>query len=225
MRILLLEDDEDVGPWIQKGLKENGHVVDIFASGKDALIAATMQSYDLFIFDRMVPELGGLSLLKSLRASKNQTPAIFLTALGEVDERVKGLENGADDYLVKPFEFAELLARIDVIARRQNMNNQEQITELAKGGIVLNLVSRRCSRNTHVIDLTAKEFQLLEYFMRHPNRLITRTMLLEQVWDMSFDPTTSIVETHLSRLRNKIDKPFGLQTIKSRRGEGYIFDA
>jgi DNA-binding response OmpR family regulator len=172
----------------------------------------------------MVPELDGLSLLKSLRASKNQTPAIFLTALGEVDERVKGLEHGADDYLVKPFEFTELLARIDVIARRQNANNQEQITELAAVGIVLNLVSRKCSRNAQVIDLTTKEFQLLEYFMRHPDRLITLTILLEQVWDMSFDPTTSIVETHLSRLRNKIDKPFGLRTIKSRRGEGYVLE-
>jgi two-component system OmpR family response regulator len=192
---------------------------------KDALIAATLQSYDLFIFDRMVPELDGLSLLKSLRASKNQTPAIFLTALGEIDERVKGLEYGADDYLVKPFEFAELLARIDVIARRQNASDQEQIIELMAGGIILNLVSRKCSRNAQVIDLTAKEFQLLEFFMRHPDRLITRTMLLEQVWDMSFDPTTSIVETHLSRLRNKIDKPFGLRTIKSRRGEGYVFEA
>ena len=224
MRILLLEDDEDVGPWVRTGLKENGHVVDLFANGKDALISATLQSYDLFIFDRMVPELDGLSLLKSLRASKNQTPAIFLTAPGEVDERVKGLEHGADDYLVKPFEFTELLARIDVIARRQNANNQEQITELAAVGIVLNLVSRKCSRNAQVIDLTTKEFQLLEYFMRHPDRLITRTILLEQVWDMSFDPTTSIVETHLSRLRNKIDKPFGLRTIKSRRGEGYVFE-
>ena len=224
MRILLLEDDEDVGPWVRTGLKENVHVVDLFANGKDALIAATLQSYDLFIFDRMVPELDGLSLLKSLRASKNQTPAIFLTALGEVDERVKGLEHGADDYLVKPFEFTELLARIDVIARRQNANNQEQITELAAVGIVLNLVSRKCSRNAQVIDLTTKEFQLLEYFMRHPDRLITRTILLEQVWDMSFDPTTSIVETHLSRLRNKIDKPFGLRTIKSRRGEGYVLE-
>jgi two-component system, OmpR family, response regulator len=223
MRILLLEDDEDLGPWVQNGLKENGHVVDLLADGKDALITATMQSYDLFIFDRMVPTLDGLSLLQSLRASKNQTPVIFLTALGEVDERVQGLENGADDYLVKPFEFAELLARIDVMARRHGATAQTQLTVLTAGDLVLDLVARQCRRNMQIIDLTAKEFQLLEYFMRRPNRLVTRTMLLEQVWEMSFDPTTSIVETHLSRLRNKIDKPFGAQSIKSRRGEGYVF--
>ncbi|MCK0142766.1 response regulator transcription factor [Aliiroseovarius sp. F20344] len=225
MRILLLEDDDQLGAWISGGLREEGHVVDHFVDGKDALMAAMGQDFDVFILDRMVPSLDGLAVLKSLRASKNNTPALFLTALGEVDARVEGFEAGGDDYLTKPFAFAELSARVSALGRRGDGNESAtaQQTELKYNDLTLDLLSRRCERNGQAIDLMAKEFKLLEYFMRRPGRLVTRTMLLEQVWDMSFDPTTSVVETHISRLRSKIDKPFDDALLKTRRGEGYVF--
>ena len=225
MRILLLEDDKQLGPWIAGGLREEGHVVDHFEDGKDALIAAMGQEFDLLILDRMVPGLDGLAVLKSLRASKDKTPALFLTALGEVDARVEGFEAGGDDYLTKPFAFAELSARVGALGRRRDGGETEEAaqTVLRYGDLSLDLLSRRCERQGQVIDLMAKEFKLLEYFMRRPGRLVTRTMLLEQVWDMSFDPTTSVVETHISRLRAKVDKPFGEPVLRTRRGEGYVF--
>ncbi len=225
MRILLLEDDRQLGPWIAGGLQEEGHVVDHFADGKEALIAAMGQEYDLFIFDRMVPGLDGLAVLKSLRASKNQTPALFLTALGEVDARVEGFEAGGDDYLTKPFAFVELSARVNALGRRRDSGEGDTpaSTTLRYADLSLDLLARRCERQGQAIELMAKEFKLLEYFMRRPGRLVTRTMLLEQVWDMSFDPTTSVVETHISRLRSKIDKPFDEQLLRTRRGEGYVF--
>lgn len=224
MRILLLEDDKQLGPWIAGGLREEGHVVDHFEDGKDALIAAMGQEFDLLILDRMVPGLDGLAVLKSLRASKDTTPALFLTALGEVDARVEGFEAGGDDYLTKPFAFVELSARVSALGRRREGSQIEQDqTVLRYGDLTLDLLSRQCDRQGTAIDLMAKEFKLLEYFMRRPGRLVTRTMLLEQVWDMSFDPTTSVVETHISRLRSKIDKPFEDQLLRTRRGEGYVF--
>ncbi len=224
MRILLLEDDKQLGPWIAGGLREEGHVVDHFENGKDALIAAMGQDFDLLILDRMVPGLDGLAVLQSLRASKNTTPALFLSALGEVDARVEGFEAGGDDYLPKPFAFAELSARVGALGRRRDVSQTEpEQTMLRHGGLTLDLLARKCKRQNHTIELMAKEFKLLEYFMRRPGRLVTRTMLLEQVWDMSFDPTTSVVETHISRLRSKIDKPFEEQLLRTRRGEGYVF--
>jgi len=224
MRILLLEDDRQLGPWVAGGLREEGHVVDHFDDGKDALLAAMGQDYDLLILDRMVPGLDGLAVLKSLRASKNTTPALFLTALGEVDARVEGFDAGGDDYLTKPFAFAELSARVNALGRRQGGGAQTaEQTVLRFADLSLDLLSRRCERQGQEIELLAKEFKLLEYFMRRPGRLVTRTMLLEQVWDMSFDPTTSVVETHISRLRAKIDKPFDADLIRTRRGEGYVF--
>ncbi|MEP3196472.1 MAG: response regulator transcription factor [Lentilitoribacter sp.] len=225
MRILVLEDDSQLGPWVTSGLKEEGHVVDLFADGKEALLAAMGQEYDLLILDRMVPGLDGLAVLKSLRASKNTTPALFLTALGEVDARVEGFEAGGDDYLTKPFAFAELSARVNALGRRRDSAGAEPIetTTLRYGDLSLDLVARHCERQGQAIELMAKEFKLLEYFMRRPGRLVTRTMLLEQVWDMSFDPTTSVVETHISRLRTKVDKPFDGELIRTRRGEGYVF--
>lgn len=224
MRILFLEDDKQLGPWIAGGLREEGHVVDHFEDGKDALIAAMGQEFDLLILDRMVPGLDGLAVLKSLRASKDSTPALFLTALGEVDARVEGFEAGGDDYLTKPFAFAELSARVSALGRRRGGTQAEQEqTVLRYGDLTLNLLSRHCDRQGKAVDLMAKEFKLLEYFMRRPGRLVTRTMLLEQIWDMSFDPTTSVVETHISRLRSKIDKPFEEQLLRTRRGEGYVF--
>lgn len=225
MRILLLEDDTQLGPWIAGGLREEGHVVDLFENGKDALMAAMGQGFDLLILDRMVPGLDGLAVLKSLRASKNHTPALFLTALAEVDARVEGFEAGGDDYLTKPFAFAELSARVSALGRRREQTSAEDATQtvLRFGDLTLDLLARRCERQGQAIDLMAKEFKLLEYFMRRPGRLVTRTMLLEQVWDMSFDPTTSVVETHISRLRSKIDKPFAEALLRTRRGEGYVF--
>ncbi|WP_375253748.1 winged helix-turn-helix domain-containing protein [Yoonia sp.] len=225
MRILLLEDDAHLGPWVAGGLREEGHVVDHFADGKDALMAAMGQDYDLLILDRMVPRLDGLAVLKSLRASKDTTPALFLTALGEVDARVEGFEAGGDDYLTKPFAFAELSARVQALSRRRDPGalTEAAQTTLRYGDLTLDLLARRCKRQGTPIDLMAKEFKLLEYFMRRPGRLVTRTMLLEQVWDMSFDPTTSVVETHISRLRSKIDKPFDTALLRTRRGEGYVF--
>lgn len=225
MRILVLEDDNQLGPWVTSGLKEEGHVVDLFADGKEALMAAMGQEYDLLILDRMVPGLDGLAVLKSLRASKNTTPALFLTALGEVDARVEGFEAGGDDYLTKPFAFAELSARVNALGRRRDSAGAETVetTTLRYGDLSLDLVARHCERKGQTIELMAKEFKLLEYFMRRPGRLVTRTMLLEQVWDMSFDPTTSVVETHISRLRTKVDKPFDGELIRTRRGEGYVF--
>lgn len=227
MRILLLEDDAQLGPWIANGLREEGHVVDHFEDGKDALIAAMGQDFDLLILDRMVPGLDGLAVLKSLRVSKNSTPALFLTALAEVDARVEGFEAGGDDYLTKPFAFAELSARVSALGRRRDSAETTAATEtvLRQGDLVLDLLARTCERQGQQIDLMAKEFKLLEYLMRRPGRLVTRTMLLEQVWDMSFDPTTSVVETHISRLRAKIDKPFDEALLRTRRGEGYVFGA
>lgn len=225
MRILLLEDDTHLGPWVSGGLREEGHVVDHFEDGKDALMAAMGQDYDLLILDRMVPGLDGLSVLKSLRASKNTSPALFLTALGEVDARVEGFEAGGDDYLTKPFAFVELSARVNALGRRRDSADSAEAasTVLRFADLTLDLLARSCERQGQGIDLMAKEFKLLEYFMRRPGRLVTRTMLLEQVWDMSFDPTTSVVETHISRLRSKIDKPFAEALIRTRRGEGYVF--
>ena len=225
MRILLLEDDTQLGPWVAGGLREEGHVVDHFSDGKDALIAAMGQDFDLLILDRMVPSLDGLAVLKSLRASKNTTPALFLTALGEVDARIEGFEAGGDDYLTKPFAFVELSARVNALGRRRDGGETQEAaaTTLRYGDLSLDLLARRCTRQDQGIDLMAKEFKLLEYFMRRPGRLVTRTMLLEQVWDMSFDPTTSVVETHISRLRAKIDKPFKDALLRTRRGEGYVF--
>ena len=224
MRILLLEDDNQLGTWVSGGLREEGHVVDHFIDGKDALLAAMGQDYDILILDRMVPGLDGLSVAKSLRASKNTVPILFLTALGEVDARVEGFDAGGDDYLTKPFAFAELSARVGALGRRrESATPAAEQTVLRVGDLTLDLIGRRCERGGQAIELKAKEFKLLEYFMRRPGRLVTRTMLLEQVWDMSFDPTTSVVETHISRLRAKIDKPFENELIRTRRGEGYVF--
>ncbi len=225
MRILFLEDDSQLGSWVTNGLREEGHVIDHFEDGKDALIAAMGQEYDLLILDRMVPGLDGLAVLKSLRASKNTTPALFLSALGEVDARVEGFDAGGDDYLTKPFAFAELSARVGALGRRREgvEASQAEATVLRHGDLSLDLLARTCKRQEQQIELLAKEFKLLEYLMRRPGRLVTRTMLLEQVWDMSFDPTTSVVETHISRLRTKIDKPFDTPLIRTRRGEGYVF--
>lgn len=224
MKILLLEDDGEIGAWVRDGLTRAGHVVDWIENGRDALIAGTTQAYDLFILDRMVPELDGMSVLKSLRAAKNATPALFLTALGDVDDRVEGLQAGADDYLTKPFALSELEARVAALGRRRGDVAATETTTLTGGDITLDLLKHSCTRQGQVIDLNTKEFRLLEAFLRSNGRVLTRNMLLEKVWDMNFDPTTSVVETHVSRLRAKIEKPFGDSVIRTIRGAGYVFD-
>lgn len=223
MKILLAEDDQETGEYICNGLKGEGHVVDHVLNGRDALAQAMVQDYDLFIFDRMMPELDGLSVVKSLRAARNLAPVIFLTAMGGLDDRVEGLKAGADDYLVKPFALAELSARIQAIARRPVL--KEEVTELAVGDLKLDLLQRQATRGGAVIDLQPREFLLLEHFMRRPGRVLTRTMLLEAVWDVHFDPKTSVVETHISRLRAKMDKPFEKKLLQTLHGIGYMLKA
>lgn len=224
MRILLLEDDKDIGNWTQNGLSTAGHVVDWLESGRDALLAASTRDYDVLIFDRMTPELDGLSALKTLRGANVDTPLILLTALGAIEERVEGLEAGADDYLSKPFAITELLARVNALGRRSQGEAAQTVTRLSHGGLELDLLSQKCTVNGTPVALNPKEFRLLEVLMRAKGRIQTRGMLLERVWDISFEPSTSVVETHMSRLRNKIERPFGLAFIKTVRGSGYVFD-
>ncbi|MFT6224023.1 MAG: DNA-binding response OmpR family regulator [Paracoccaceae bacterium] len=224
MKILLLEDDTEIGGWVNDGLTRAGHVVDWLENGRDALIAATTHSYDVMVLDRMTPELDGLSVLKAVRASKNMTPVLFLTALSDVDDRVEGLQAGADDYLSKPFALSELEARVAALGRRAPTTAHPEVTTLTAGDISLDLLKHSCTRQGKRILLNTKEFRLLEAFIRARGRVLTRNMLLEKVWDMNFDPTTSVVETHVSRLRAKIEKPFGDTVIRTLRGAGYIFE-
>lgn len=221
MRLLIAEDDHDTADYILRGLREHGHAADHALTGHDALMLATGITYDVLVIDRMLPKLDGLNLLKTLRDSGNRTPALFLTAMGGIDDRVKGLEV-ADDYLVKPFAFAELYARIGSLARRPPL--EERTTSLRVGDIDMDLLKRSVTRAGKDISLQPTEFRLLEYLMRSAGRVVTRTMLLESVWEFHFDPKTNIVETHISRLRAKIDHGFDRERIRTVRGSGYIFD-
>ncbi|OOY27794.1 DNA-binding response regulator [Thioclava sp. L04-15] len=223
MKILIAEDDAETGDYLRKGLTGEGHAVDLLRDGREALTQATTQSYDLFIFDRMMPGLDGLALLKALRAAQIATPAILLTAMGSVEDRVAGLRAGADDYMVKPFAFVELLARIDTIARRPAL--KAEVTELVQGDLRLDLLSREAWREGQRIDLQPREFMLLKHFMERPGRVQTKTILLEAIWDIHFDPKSSVVETHISRLRGKIDKPFQTSYLTTLHGIGYVFEA
>jgi two-component system OmpR family response regulator len=223
MRILLIEDDPEVSAYIIKGLKESGHVADAAANGKDGLFLATTEAYDVIITDRMLPEVDGLTIIKTLRGSGIATPVIILSALGEVDDRVKGLRAGGDDYLVKPFAFTELLARIEVLQRRQNGANTQE-TCLKTGDLTLDLLGRRVLRGTQNIELQGREFRLLEYMLRHKGQVVTRTMLLEHVWDYNFDPQTNVIDVHISRLRTKIDKGHARALITTIRGAGYMIE-
>ncbi len=223
MKLLLIEDDTRMADFILRGLKEHGHVADHANNGKDGLFLAAGEKYDALVIDRMLPGLDGLSLLKMLRATNNHVPAIFLTTMDGIDDRVEGLEAGADDYLVKPFAFAELLARLSALARRPPVSDVK--TTLRIGDLEMNLLKRQVQRAGKAIDLQPQEFKLLEYLMRSEGRVVTRTMLLENVWDFHFDPQTSVVETHISRLRTKIDKGFGNDLLKTLRGVGYALRA
>ncbi len=224
MRILVIEDDPEFIQYISKGLKEAGHTVDQADNGKDGLFMATTEEYDLLVVDRMLPELDGLTIIKTLRGAGNLTPVMILSALGEVDDRVKGLRSGGDDYLVKPFEFAELLARIEVLGRRAIKGSAEQTTLLSANDLEVDLLSRKVSRAGKTISLQSREFRLLEYLLKHKGQVVTRTMLLENVWDYHFDPQTNVIDVHISRLRNKIDKGFDKQLLKTVRGAGYIIE-
>ncbi|NRP35865.1 Transcriptional activator protein CopR [Marinobacterium sp. xm-d-579] len=221
MKILYAEDDLETAEYVRAGLAQQGYSVDVVHDGKHALGQATMQDYDLYIFDRMMPSLDGLSVVKSLRAAKDLTPAIFLTGMGSVDDRVGGLKSGADDYLVKPFSMAELIARIEVITRRPAM--QVEQTELMLGGLQVKLLSHEVFRSGEKIDLQPREYALLVFLMERAERVQTKTMILEAVWNINFDPKTSVVETHISRLRAKLDKPFGTNNIQTVHGSGYLF--
>ena len=221
MRLLIVEDDKETANFIIKGLQEHGHVVDYAQDGHEALMLALDAFYDILVIDRMLPKLNGLAFLRTLRESGNKTPAIFLTSMGSIENRVEGLEI-ADDYLVKPFAFAELYARIGSLSRRPTL--EEKKTKLSIGEIQIDLLGRRVMRSGQEIFLQPTEFRLLEYLMRHAGTVVTRTMLLEAVWDFHFDPKTSVVETHISRLRSKIDNGFAKDYIKTIRGAGYLFD-
>ena len=223
MRILVIEDDATTADYIASGLREEGHAVDLVTDGRDALMQATGDGYDVMIVDRMLPGLDGLSVVKAIRATRNTTPVLFLTSLGGVDDRIEGLNAGGDDYLVKPFAFGELSARVAALARRPQM--KETVTELAAGDLKMDLLARRVTRAGREIDLLPREFALLEQLLRRKGRVLTRTMLLESVWDIRFDPQTNVVETHISRLRAKVDKPFDQELIKTVRGAGYRIEA
>ncbi len=223
MKLLLIEDDERTAEFILRGLKEHGHVADHAANGKDGLFLAASEKYDAVIADRMLPGLDGLSIVKMLRSTGNHVPTLFLTTMGGIDDRVEGLEAGADDYLVKPFAFAELLARLGALMRRPPVNDVK--TTLRVGELEIDLLKRIVTRAGKTVDLQPQEFKLLEYLMRSEGRVVTRTMLLENVWDFHFDPQTSVVETHISRLRAKIDKGFDTEMLKTMRGVGYSLRA
>lgn len=225
MRILVIEDDNKVANYICQGLQQSGYNADHSEDGRDGLFMATSENYDVVIVDRMLPGLNGLSLLKALRAAKNTVPVLILSALGHVDDRVEGLRAGGDDYLVKPFAFAELLARVEVLSRRSAGAASGQETKLIVGDLEMDLLARRITRVGQTIDLQAREFRLLEYLLRHQGQVVTRTMLLENVWDYHFDPQTNVIDVHISRLRNKVDKGFNLPLIRTVRGAGYIIDA
>ncbi|HAC49975.1 DNA-binding response regulator [Sulfitobacter sp. HI0082] len=223
MKLLVVEDDTTTSTYIARGLREEGHAVDVVADGRDGLVQATTGQYDVLILDRMLPELDGQTLLKTLRGAGNATPVLLLTAMGAVEDRIDGLNAGADDYLVKPFAFGELSARVNALARRPQAMEQE--TTLRAGDLTMDLISRRVTRAGQEIDLLPREFALLEHLLRRKGRVQTRTMLLEAVWDISFDPMTNVVETHISRLRAKVDRPFDTELIQTVRGAGYRIDA
>ncbi len=223
MRILVIEDDKDVSDYIAKGLTEAGHVIDQAFEGKEGLFLATTEQYDVLLVDRMLPFLDGLTIIKTIRASEINTPVLILSALGDVDDRVLGLKSGGDDYLVKPFAFVELQARIDALSRRNEKGLNEE-THLAVGDLKLDLLARKVSRDQQTITLQSREFRLLEYLMKHKGQVVTRTMLLENVWDYRFDPQTNVIDVHISRLRNKIDKNFQQPLLKTIRGSGYMID-
>ncbi len=223
MKILLIEDDSEAALYLIQALDEAGHVVHHASDGETGYAMASGMEYDVLIVDRMLPRRDGLSIVESLRAEDNQTPVLILSALGEVEDRVTGLRSGGDDYLTKPYAFTELLARIEVLARRSNP--AEAATSHKVGDLTLDRLSREVTRNGEKILLQPREFRLLEYLMKHSGQVVTRTMLLENVWDYHFDPQTNVIDVHMSRLRAKIDRGHKTQLLQTVRGAGYMIRA
>ena len=223
MRLLVIEDDRDAADYLVKAFREVGHVADAAHDGEDGLAMALDGQYDVLIVDRMLPKRDGLSLIGTLRGRGIETPALILSALGQVDDRVKGLRAGGDDYLAKPYSFAELLARVEVLARRRGARHEE--TVLHVGDLELDRLSHEVRRGNEEISLQPREFRLLEYMMQHAGQVVTRTMLLEGVWDYHFDPQTNVIDVHVSRLRQKVDKPFKTPLIHTVRNSGYMLRA
>jgi two-component system, OmpR family, response regulator len=224
MKLLVIEDDREAAAYIAKGLSESGYVVDLAPDGRTGLFMASSGSYDALIVDRMLPGMDGLVLVTALRAAEIRTPVLILSALGAVDDRVKGLRAGGDDYLAKPFAFAELLARLEALLRRGS-TAASQPTRLKVGDLEMDLLTRNVSRDGQEIELLPREFHLLEFLMRHAGQVVTRTMLLENVWDYHFDPQTNVIDVHVSRLRQKIDKGFTKPMLHTIRGAGYSLRA
>jgi two-component system, OmpR family, response regulator len=222
MRILVIEDDAEVAAYIVKALKEEGHTADVAHDGESGWTLARSAGYDVMIIDRMLPRKDGLSIVADLRQGEDRTPVLILSALGEVDDRVKGLKAGGDDYLTKPFAFSEMLARIEALIRRSQP--EEQTTKYVVGDLVLDRMSHKVTRAGDAIILQPREFRLLEYLMKHRGQVVTRTMLLEGVWDYHFDPQTNVIDVHISRLRAKIDKDFDRPLLHTIRGRGYMID-
>ena len=220
MRLLLIEDDREAARFVLKGLRESGHTVEHAADGREGLFRATEGTYDLIVADRQLPHFDGLSIVAMLRKNGKRTPVLILSALGSVDDRIEGLRAGGDDYLAKPFAFGELLARIEALLRR---GNQPEVTTRIKiADLELDLLGRKVSRGGRSIDVTSKEFQLLEFLARRVGQVVTRTMLLEAVWDLHFDPQTNVIDVHVSRLRAAIDKGFERPLLHTVRGAGYV---
>ncbi len=221
MHILIVEDDQVARDYLAKALREVGHTVDVAPDGMEGLHLASSIALDLAIVDRMLPKLDGLALVQSLRATGRKFPVLILSALGDVDDRITGLRAGGDDYLTKPYHMSELMARVDALARRGELGGAESATRLKLADLELDRMTRRVTRGGKKIELTAREFQLLEFLMRHSGQVVTRTMLLEGVWDYHFDPQTNVIDVHISRLRQAIDKDFDKPLLHTVRGAGY----
>jgi two-component system OmpR family response regulator len=224
MKVLLVEDNERVSTFVKKGLTEAGHTIDHADNGRDGMFLAAGESYDAIVMDRMLPgDIDGLGIISALRSAGSRTPILILSALSEVDERIRGLKVGGDDYLVKPFAFGELLARLDALVRRSE--RAPSVTSLAVGDLAMDLLSRKVTRAARNVALQPREFKLLEYLMRHANQVVTRTMLLENVWDYHFDPQTNVVDVHVSKLRHKIDAGAERPLLRTIRNAGYMLTA
>jgi two-component system OmpR family response regulator len=222
VHLLLIEDDQEAAQFLLKGLRESGYTVDHTADGREGLFQATEGRFDLLITDRMLPHMDGLALVKFLREQGVRTPVLVLSALGTVDDRVLGLKAGGDDYLTKPFAFSELLARIEALLRRSAATSNAPQTRLKVADLEMDLLSRRVTRAGRDVELTAREFKLLEFLLRHAEQVVTRTMLLEGVWDLQFDPQTNLIDVHMSRLRQAVDRGFAKPLIHTVRGAGYV---
>ncbi len=224
MKILIIEDDTETADYVAKGLEEAGHTVDVARDGKNGLVMIVGEAFDAAIVDRMLPGIDGKTIVETVRGAGKTTPILLLSAMGEVRHRVEGLHSGADDYLIKPFAFSELLARVEALGRRPKEEFRDE-TVLRVGDLEVNRLTRDVARSGQKIDLQPREYRLLEYLMRHAGRVVTRTMLLEHVWDYHFDPQTNVIDVHVSRLRQKIDKDFKIPLLHTVRGAGYSLRA